>query len=232
MIWDGKTNKPGSKLQAHSGKVYAARFNETSTLLGTCGENGEIYVWDLKKTQQPLKSLKANTLVVYDFEWSQDQTIFFNTTLGSELLAFDAKTYNQVSSDFVPNNDEMSKCESVAANFNFIKNRVFVGTSRGTIAWYDHVSPKLNKLTEYRAHMDSVRTINYHPSKTVLLSSGRDGSVKLWDASDNKHHPLILGNLVAHKENVPAAAFLDDKTVITGSWDQSLALWNVQEILP
>ena len=59
-----------------------------------------------------------------------------------------------------------------------------------------------------KAHMDSVRTINYHPSRPVLMSSGRDGSVKLWDAKDNKHHPLVLGNLVGHSQNVAAASFI------------------------
>ena len=86
-------------------------------------------------------------------------------------------------------------------------------------------------MTEYKAHMDSVRTINYHPTRPVLMSSGRDGSVKLWDAKDNKHHPLMLGNLVGHNQNVAAATFIDEKTVVTGSWDQSLALWNVQQLI-
>ena len=86
-------------------------------------------------------------------------------------------------------------------------------------------------MTEMKAHMDSVRTINYHPSRPVLMSSGRDGSVKLWDAKDDKHQPLVLGNLVGHIQNVAAAAFIDEETVVTGSWDQSLALWNVQQLI-
>ncbi len=40
VLWDGKSNKPSSRFNAHSGKIYAARFNESSTQLGTCGEGG------------------------------------------------------------------------------------------------------------------------------------------------------------------------------------------------
>ena len=53
-----------------------------------------------------------------------------------------------------------------------------------------------------------MRTINYHPSKKILLTTGRDGSAKLWDAARNDVTPTILGNLVHHKENVPGAAFV------------------------
>ena len=36
-----------------------------------------------------LMRIKAKMLIVYDFEWSKDQAIFFNTTLGSELLSLE-----------------------------------------------------------------------------------------------------------------------------------------------
>jgi len=119
--------------------------------------------------------------------------------LGSQLLAFDAKNFAQISSSFVTENDKDSKCETICANFKQIDNRIFVGTSRGAIAWYEFKNKKLVKTCEWTAHMDSVRTINYHPTKKVLLTTGRDGSAKLWDASNNDVTPTILGNLVHHK---------------------------------
>lgn len=185
----------------------------------------------MKQTKQPLNKIQLNTLVVYDLEWSKNESMFFISTLSSMLVGFDSKTGAQVCQDFVINNDHESKCESVAVNFNFINNRVYCGTSKGTIAWYELNQNKLSKKTEFVSHMDSVRTVNYHPSKRVLLSSGRDGSVKLWNAESNLHHPKILGNLVVHKENVPGAAFLGENSVVTGSWDQSIALWNIQALL-
>lgn len=66
------------------------------------------------------------------------------------------------------------------------------------IAWYEIENGKLQKQTEWLSHLDSVRTINYHPSRKVFLSTGRDGSAKLWDASSNTHQPSILGNLALH----------------------------------
>jgi WD40 repeat protein len=60
------------------------------------------------------------------------------------------------------------------------------------------------------------------------MTTARDGSVKIWDAASDDAQPTILGNLVLHCENVPAAAFVNNELVITGSWDQKLALWNVK----
>ena len=79
--------------------------------------------------------------------------------------------------------------------------------------------------------MDAVRTINLHRSKKLMLSTGRDGSAKLWDVSQDNIQPTILGNLVLHSENIPAAGFVKNEMVVTGSWDQKLALWNIKDIM-
>lgn len=64
-----------------------------------------------------------------------------------------------------------------------------------------------------------------------MLSTGRDGSAKLWDVSQDNIQPTILGNLVLHSENIPAAGFVKNEMVVTGSWDQKLALWNIKDIM-
>ena len=185
----------------------------------------------MAKTKEPLAKISILHLVAYDIRWSGNEELFFVTTLGSEILAFDSKTFKQISSDTVTKDVEDSKCETVAANFKQINNRAFVGTSRGAIAWYEMQNGKLVKQTEWVSHMDSVRTINIHSNKKVLLSTGRDGSAKLWDASKDNEQPDILGNLVLHSENIPAAAFVGQDKVLTGSWDQKLAIWNIKQMI-
>jgi hypothetical protein len=41
--------------------------------LGTCGETGEIFIWDVAKTKEPLKRIDAGSLIAYDLEWSQNE---------------------------------------------------------------------------------------------------------------------------------------------------------------
>lgn len=73
LIWDSKKNSPGVRIHAHKDKVYCARFNETSKLLGTCGEQGEIFIWDIAKPNQPLATIKKQPLVLYDLRWSGNE---------------------------------------------------------------------------------------------------------------------------------------------------------------
>ena len=66
LIWDSKKSSPGIKINAHSSKVYATKFNDSGKLLGTCGQQGEIFIWDITNTKQPLKKIELDTLIVYD----------------------------------------------------------------------------------------------------------------------------------------------------------------------
>jgi len=59
------------------------------------------------------------------------------------------------------------------------------------------------------ASLDSIRKIVYHPSQKVILSTGRDGSAKLWNVESETHYPTLLGNLALHAVNIPGAAFLN-----------------------
>jgi WD40 repeat protein len=104
--------------------------------LGTCGEQGEVFLWDLAKTKEPLKRFEVGSLIAYDLEWSQNEEYFFVTTFGSRLWAYNAKTYAAVAHHDVTEHQPDSKCESVAANFKLIDKRLFCGTHRGHIAWY------------------------------------------------------------------------------------------------
>ena len=63
------------------------------------------------------------------------------------------------------------------------------------------------------------------------MSTGRDGSGKIWDASEDGIQPTLIGNLVHHKQNIPGAGFIGNDLVVTGSWDQDLTLWSIKGMI-
>ena len=89
---------------------------------------------------------------------------------------------------------------------------------------------QLKKEIEFAAHVGGVRNVNLHPHQKYLLSSGKDGSVRLWDCN-SEGHPQIISNLVLHNENVTSPIFIGDEFIVTGSWDENIGVWKFQDAL-
>ena len=80
------------------------------------------------------------------------------------------------------------------------------------------------------AHNGGCRNVVLHPHQKFLISSGKDGSARLWDCRD-EGHPVIKANLVLHDENVTSPIFLGDEHVVTVSWDQNIGIWKFGDLL-
>lgn len=63
-----------------------------------------------------------------------------------------------------------------------------------------------------------------------MLSSGKDGSVRLWNCNE-EGKPQIQANLVFHEDNVTSPVFVGNEVVVTGSWDQSIGVWNFKDLI-
>ena len=59
---------------------------------------------------------------------------------------------------------------------------VVVGTKYGKIHLYDIRDPTVS--VSYSAHSDSVAQVSFHPWINVVVSSGYDGSLRLWCARE------------------------------------------------
>lgn len=149
--------------------------------------------------------LKAT--VGYDISWSLKGDYLFVTTMGGKTIAIDEKTLNVIDEAKL-DVDAHVKMEGVCANWHTLPGRIFSACETGLIAWYNFTNSKLKKEIEFVAHVGTAcRNVNLHPTQKYMLSSGKDGSVRLWNCNE-EGRPMIQANLVFHEDNVTSPVFL------------------------
>jgi tRNA A-37 threonylcarbamoyl transferase component Bud32 len=71
------------------------------------------------------------------------------------------------------------------------------------------------------AHDGPIAGLTFSPSGARLASVSWDGTSRVWEQG------ALLAALEAHSGRVTTAAFLDEDTLYTGSWDQTLRRWDL-----
>lgn len=46
-------------------------------------------------------------------------------------------------------------------------------------------------IDKWNAHTDIIWELNHHPNEDLLLSSSADGTIKMWDTSQDRSHKIL-----------------------------------------
>lgn len=132
---------------------------------------------------------------------------------------------------------------------------LFSGSKNGTInrAFFDVASEQFTQSNLYLQHNDSVSSVFVTQDREKLCSGTWDGSLYLWDlpaivkeegsvkkakhsVNDSSHNSSAAGNVEplsvlqgAHKTNVSGFCWGNGGSLVTGSWDHSLKIWDTSE---
>lgn len=77
-------------------------------------------------------------------------------------------------------------------------------------------------LAKLVGHDNWVTDLCFHPAGKYLLSVSDDKSLRIWDLSSGRCHRKLL-NIHAH---FVTSVAIKQKTLVTGSVDQSVKVWN------
>jgi WD40 repeat protein len=95
-----------------------------------------------------------------------------------------------------------------------VSTRFIVGTACGSVHVIDMISGLLSLSLKTAIHSDFVRTLQPSASDKYIISSSRDGTVKVWDL-DGK---LILS--MVNTKRMQCACFLSNDDILIGSGRQ------------
>lgn len=161
------------------------------------GQNSPTLIYDLK-TNTVLKELPVKSEVTYCVAWSKDGKYLATTEMDGTLNLYDSKTFALLAT--APGS-AVSDVRAYGCDLDFseLPGRIFVATQDKHIKEFSFEDKALHLAKEHFAHYDAVKSLALNGHKQLLVSTGHDGSVRLWNA---KKGLKMVANLVGHQENV------------------------------
>lgn len=78
----------------------------------------------------------------------------------------------------------------------------------------------------FEGHKSDVKTCDWHPFKSLIVTGSKDNEVKIWDPKSGKeiHHLLSHNNTINQVRWNP----INGNWLLTGSRDQSLKVFDIR----
>lgn len=212
-LWDLKDPELGVMVAKVKNSVYALHFlKETNQLI--VGNNYEgIHLVDVKAKQE-LKSAKITDGAIFDIKVVGN--IIVSACAEGLVVLSDLTDLSTIAK--LQLSDKSARCIAVHPS----RKEVAIGFSDHTIKIISTTDWRL--LKEIKAHDNSVFTLEYSLDGNLLLSSGRDAHLKIWDVQSDY---LLLESIAAHMYAINHISFRPDgQYFATCSMDKSIKIWD------
>ena len=213
VMWNLAEPETGTVIAKLPNSIYAMHYDASSDglIVGHNYDGIHLLDWQNKIETGSLQLTKA---AIFDIK-SHGENIFVATGEGA-ILKVDRKLLS------VSQRVQASEKSARTMAINEHRGELAVGYSDHFIRIFDLDDLKLKHA--WRAHTNSVFTLQYTPNKKFLLSGSRDARLKLWDASTNY---VQAAEVVAHMYAINNIAFSrDSKHFVTCSMDKSIKVWD------
>ena len=170
-LWDANTRNEIVTFRHHDW-VWAVAFSSDSKLLATGDNSGQVTIWDVQ-SQQAVTQLHADSDAVYTVQFSPNDEILAVAGYKGNVKLWtvpDWKPHGTLTSD------------STISEISFSPDsRTLAATSYTSIhLWTIQAGEHIVSLT---GHTDWIRTTAFSPNGNTLISSGTDGTIRIWDVT-------------------------------------------------
>ncbi len=224
-VYDASSNyKKLSTFEKHSNTTVAVNFLDENRVLSGGGDNFEIYLWN-RDDGEVIKKIEGEGRRMWSVGISGDKIAYgtkFQYVSHNEKAKLE-KSFDLKKLKFV---DETKEFKIISnANENYYILHDFGGNygyNDGVLKIYknnDHLVAMITKNAT-----DGYRHITYGFYKGKIISGGSNGVIKVYNIEGKE-----IASLVGHSGDILSIA-LDGDTLVSGSSDQTIKLWNLKKI--
>ncbi|RKU22597.1 hypothetical protein C6500_03595 [Candidatus Poribacteria bacterium] len=170
-LWDANTRNEIVTFKHHDW-VWAVAFSNDGRLLATGDNRGQVTVWDLQ-SHRVVTQLHADSEAVYTVQFSPDAQILAGAGYEGNVKLWTVP-------DWKPHGTLTSNSTISEISFS-PDSRTLAATSHTSIhLWTIRAGEHIVSLT---GHTDWIRTTTFSPNGSTLISSGIDGTIRIWDVT-------------------------------------------------
>lgn len=223
-VWDLATKKLVGVKRLHSGWVRSLAFSPLGDLLGSCGDDGKVILWDLRSGgirslyTCPEKEI-AHEYKVRALCFSPDGlTLASGECDSGRIFLWDVY---RARCKFVLRGHQhhiRSVCFSSCGEMI-----VSASHDRAVLVWRFFGNWNSHEIGK---HSDYVAAVSFRPDGRVIASADCGGKIRLWSGTDFQ----TVVELDAHEDEIWSLAFSPDgRSLASGSRDKTIKLWAVED---
>ncbi|EAR94338.1 WD40 domain protein (macronuclear) [Tetrahymena thermophila SB210] len=117
-------------------------------------------------------------------------------------------------------------CVRWCPNQSTIKHGLLATYSNGKCLFWHATSSQV--LSRYEEAGNDINTCDFTPDGKHFITGGSDSKVRLYDIGKKNHTVFTSGHCPEHKNRIFASKFMDENSLLTAGWDQSVLIWDTR----
>ncbi len=218
-LWDVQTGRHLQTFEGHEAWVHTVAFHPGGKFLASAGVDSRVCIWDLE--EKKLSSvLLGHSARIWSLAFSPDGSLLvssgdettihiwdFNQRCLLRVIKHPAK--NSIRVAFHPHGKMIAVCCESYPKINL---------------WNVHSGEIIGSLT---CRSNGPTSLAFNPEGNLLVSGDQDGSVELWQLTD-EYQLQYLKMLMGHHHSISTMAFGRKHLLATLSHGENIKLWNVE----
>ena len=220
LVWHPQKPDEVRVLAILPDTIYSAHLATNSRLLVVGTSKGELFVLDLVQRSE-VQRIVAHAGAIFSLLYLDGQLLCAGGDGALTTWTWQAD-HHLAAVRRVPLST--AKLRATASK----DEHLAIASGDGDIHVLDRAT--LNQRAQWAAHENGASALAWHPSKPVLLSGGKDGTLAVWDARGEFQQVL---RHAAHRSTIYALAFSPDGLLLaTASRDKTVKLWDANTLDP